>query len=217
MEISDAVRLLGRELGHVFGDRLQSLVAYAPGGATRARPAATLAIVASVSADDLRACADRVASWHEAGAETPLILESQEFPRSLDAFPFEFGAILADHVVVSGEDPFVGLRVEAEDLRRACEVRARSHLLHLREGYIETRGRSDAVAALIQRSAVPLSALLTSVSRLPGGRAVDGILTRVASLNDHTPLTSEEARSLFPAYLEAVTTLTRYVDSWGAR
>jgi hypothetical protein len=89
--------------------------------------------------------------------------------RSLaDAFPFEFGAILAAHVVVSGTDPFAGLRVNAADLRRASEIQARSHLLHLREGYLETHGRSDAVADLIVRSAPSLAALVTSVARLHG-------------------------------------------------
>jgi hypothetical protein len=214
MEITDAVRLLDRELREVFGSRLQSFVAYNSGAART--QASTLAIVATLSADDLRACADRVAGWHDAGAETPLILEAQEFSQSLDAFPFEFGGILADHAVVSGSDPFVGLRVETEDLRRACEVRVRSHLLHLREGYIETRGRSDALAELIQRSAAPLAALLTNVSRLRGGVTEDEALKRVAQLTDRTPLTPAEARILFPGYLEAVTNLSRYVDRWGA-
>jgi hypothetical protein len=213
MEITDAVRLLDRELREVFGSRLQSFVAYTTGAA--GSRASTLTIVASLTVDDLRACADRVAGWHEAGAETPLILEAQEFSRSLDVFPFEFGGILADHVVVSGPNPFVGLRVETEDLRRACEVRVRSHLLHLREGYIETRGRSDALAELIQRSAAPLAALLTSVSRLRGGVSEDGVLSRVAQLTDRTPLTPAEARVLFPGYLEAVANLTRHVDRWG--
>ena len=66
---------------------------------------------------------------------TPLLLAAHEFGRSLDAFPFEFGAILADHVVVSGSDPFDGPPRRPADLRRACEVQARSHLLHLREGF----------------------------------------------------------------------------------
>ena len=68
------------------------------------------------------------------------MLAADEFARSLDAFPFEFSAILADHAVVSGKNPFEGLRVEPADLRRACEVQARGHLLHLRQGYMETRG-----------------------------------------------------------------------------
>ena len=56
---------------------------------------------------------------------------------------------IADHVVVSGRNPFEGLRVEQTDLRWACEVQARGHLLHLRQGYVESRGRDDALSVLI--------------------------------------------------------------------
>ena len=157
-----------------------------------------------------------MAVWHEAGLATPLILESPEFARSLDAFPFEFGAILADHVIVSGRNPFEGLHVDPADVRRACEVQARSHLLHLREGYIETQGRSDAVADLIARSAAPLSALLKSVARLNGGGPVDSVLAEVVALNGKA-LSSDIARRLFPEYLSAVEHLTNEIDRWGQR
>src|SRR5262249_3142796 len=162
----DAVQTLEREMRGIFGSRLQSLVVYgermraalhAHGGHDRgahhAEPEAsaihTLAIVDALSGDDLRACAGRVAAWHEAA----LVLAAHEFERSLDAFPLEFGAIVEDHVVVSGANPFESLAVDAADVRRAIEVQARSHLLHLREGYLETGGRSDAVSVLIVRSA----------------------------------------------------------------
>src|SRR3954467_11108612 len=135
MIITDAVRTLDRELRDIFGTRLESLVAYASADAADATPTATLAIVDNLTADDLRACAGRIAAWHDAGVATPLLLEAQEFDGSLDAFPFEFGTILADHAVVSGRNPFDGLQVDAADLRRACEVQARSHLLHLRQGF----------------------------------------------------------------------------------
>jgi hypothetical protein len=58
--------------------------------------------------------------------------------------------------------------------------------------------------------------LVTSVGRLPGGRLADEILARVAQLSGGAPLSSAEARTLFPAYLEAVASLTKYVDHWGA-
>ena len=61
---------------------------------------------------------------------------------------------------MAGHDPFAGLRIDAADLRHACEVKARGHLLHLREGYLEAHGRSDAVAELIGDSAPALAALL---------------------------------------------------------
>src|SRR5262249_13953895 len=128
----------------------------------------TLAIAASMTLDDLRAIAQQVARWHEAGLATPLVLEAREFERSLDAFPLEFGAIIANHAVVSGDNPFASLAVEAADVRRACEVQARSHLLHLREGFLETRGRSDALSLLILESAPAFAALVASLARLDG-------------------------------------------------
>jgi hypothetical protein len=213
MAVSDAVRALDQDLREIFGDRLQSVVVYATVDHSPGPTAATLAVVESLTPADLRACAGRVEAWQDSGLATPLILESPEFARSLDAFPFEFGAILADYEVVSGGDPFTELRVDSADVRRACEVQARSHLLHLREGYMETRGRSDALAELIARSAAPLAALLRNVRRLDSGRPIDPILTEVASL-DAVP-SSDAARRIFPQYLSAIGQLTNAIDRWG--
>jgi hypothetical protein len=214
MAISDAVTAIERDLREMFGDRLRSVVAYGLADRAPDRPQPTLVIVDALTPNDLRACAAQVAAWHDSGLATPLILEESEFARSLDAFPFEFGAILADHVVVSGANPFDGLQVDAADVRRACEVQARSHLLHLREGYIETRGRSDALADLITRSSAPLQALLNSVARLNGANLDSPVLAEVAGLRGQT-MSSDTARRLFPDYLSAIEHLTNEIDRWG--
>jgi hypothetical protein len=214
MPISDAVTAIDRDLREMFGERLRSVVAYAVTDRAPGTPQPMLVIVEALTPADLRDCAARVARWQESGLATPLFLETAEFPRSLDVFPFEFGAIVADHVVVSGENPFGGLQIDPEDLRRACEVQARSHLLHLREGYIETQGRSDALAALITRSSGPLSALLRSVGRLKGTQFADGVLGEIANLNSKE-LSSDAARRLFPESLSAVEHLTNEIDRWG--
>jgi hypothetical protein len=214
MPISDAVTAIDRDLREMFGDRLRSVIAYAVSDRAPGTPQPMLVIVEALTPADLRDCAARVARWQESGLATPLFLETAEFPRSLDVFPFEFGAILADHVIVSGENPFAGLQIDPADLRRACEVQARSHLLHLREGYIETQGRSDALAALITRSSGPLSALLRSVARLKGTQFADGVLGEIANLNSKE-LSSDAARRLFPEYLSAVEHLTNEIDRWG--
>jgi hypothetical protein len=193
----------------------------------------TLAIVDTLTGDDLRACADRVAGWHDAGFATPLVLTSHEFDRSLDAFPLEFGAILADHLVIAGANPFQGLTVAAADVRRAVEVQARSHLLHLREGYLETQGRADALAALLVRSAPAFAALVTSMARLEGRDPHDpmaaarhaesllgidrGTMTEIVELAGAQEIPSAKAGHLFPPYLDAVQRLVRYVDNWSTR
>jgi hypothetical protein len=243
MALPDAVAALERDLRAIFGGRLQSLVAFG----LRAQPAHgdghgshasqapavvnTLAVVNALSTEDLRACAAHMGTWRDNGLATPLVLDTQEFGRSLDAFPFEFGAILADHSVVSGSDPFDGLRVDPADLRRACEVQARGHWLHLREGYLETRGRGDALAVLIVESAPAFGALMASVARLDGIGAAEhdraaaarhvehrvampSVASEIVALIGVAEITSAEAERLFPSYLETIRRLVHYIDNW---
>ena len=245
-ELQDRVATLEHELRDIFSGRLQSLVAYGIRASTSpaaadvhhgahgvARPTQTLAIVETLTGADLQACAEHVARWHDAKLATPLLLIAKELERFLDAFPLEFGAILADHVVVAGRDPFDGLRVDSGEVRRSCEVQARSHLLHLREGFLETRGRADALALLIVRSAAPFAALLASLARLQGlapadpaaaGRHAErtlelppGVVTDVVKLAHVTEISSAEASRIFPAYLAAAERLATYVDGWTPR
>ena len=49
----------------------------------------------------------------QSAAAAPVLLPVEEFARSLDAFPIEFGAIIAHHAPVYGSDPFEGLAVRA--------------------------------------------------------------------------------------------------------
>jgi hypothetical protein len=248
MHTPDAVAALERDLRGIFGSRLRSLVVYG----LRARPAAdrrdesqaarqghgqqgravthTLAVVDTLSIDDLRACAVRVEAWHDDGLATPLVLAAHEFGRSLDAFPFEFGAILADHRLVSGSDPFDGLEVDTADLRRACEVQARGHWLHLREGYLETRGRGDGLAVLIVESAPAFAALVTSVAQLDTAAAPGDVATaarhverdlslpstasEIVALAGVSEISSAEAERLFGPYLATVERLVTHIDTW---
>jgi hypothetical protein len=249
--IPEAVRALERDLRGIFGSRLQSLAIYGARataadahhhdahahGATP--PTRTLAVVESMTRDDLRSAATRVDAWHDAGLATPLLLAAREFSRSLDAFPLEFGAILADHVVVSGASPFASLAVDPADVRRAVEVQARSHLLHLREGFLETRGRADALSVLILESAPAFAALVTSIARLegktdgdpasaarhverlvqppPAAAAERGAISEVVELATAHDLASAAAEELFAPYLDAVERIVAYVDGWSGR
>jgi hypothetical protein len=236
---------LERSLNEVFGVRLRSIVAYglhdsdlhgehsvAGGHGHASSLTHTVAIVETLTAGDLEACAAHVAAWRKAGLATPLFLAGDEFGRALDAFPYEFGSILAHHVVWFGPNPFEGLSIDPADLRRACEVQARSHLLHLREGYVETGGNADGLAVLIVDSAAPFAALVRSVARLLGSGGHDaavaadtveralalqpGAINEIVKLVGVREIGSAEAVRLFPGYLDAAEKLTRFIDRWNA-
>jgi len=77
-----AADTLTRDLGGIFRGRLLSIVVYGgqmDGDATA--PLQSLALVASLTADDLEACAHLNADWTRAGIGVPLVLPDAEFPR----------------------------------------------------------------------------------------------------------------------------------------
>lgn len=219
------------DLQGIFGDRLTSVVAYGgPLDGNAGAPVASLALVASLTMSDLEACARRASHWERGGIATPLLLPVDEFRRSLDAFPLEFGEILRAHARLFGDDPFAGLTIPREHLRTACETQVKSHLIHLREGFIEAHGDPAAVARLVAASAPAFTALLRNVARLndvtssehmdatrAGARAAgvpDGIVSDLLTLEQPGAVRAADPARLLPAYLEAVEQLARTIDTW---
>jgi hypothetical protein len=227
-ERSAAARPVVEDLQRLFGKRLQAVVAY---GWRRNSRVPTLALVSELTMDDLNACAAHVHRWHRAGAATPLLLTRTHFERSLDAFPIEYGEILESHEVLAGSDPFSGLAIAREDLRRACEVQVKSHLLHLREDYVESGGHRAEVEALVYESAPGFAALVRQLARLDDVRfssrhdlvdfahrrmrldpRVVGDLLELADNNDGpAPI---DPIKLFPDYLVAMERLSEFIDQW---
>jgi hypothetical protein len=229
-----AAESLAADLARVFGDRLRSVCVYGShvegdGGST---PVSCVALVSSLTTIDLDACSRALHGWHRQGLATPLLLSEQEFARSLDAFPLEYAEMQRAHTHVYGRDPFDGVTIAREDFRRACETQVKSHLLHLREEYLEAAGRPLAVADLVLASAPGFAALVRNIARLHGVTGTDratvtrqgarlagigeGILAEVLALERPDGLTTSDPARLFPEYLAAVEQLARFVDGWRA-
>jgi hypothetical protein len=215
-----------QDLQHIFGERLQAVVAYGQPGAAKA---SCLALVRAITAADLDDCAARVASWHRAGCATPLLLTKDEFTGSLDAFPIEYGEILETRRVIFGVDPFTGLTIRTEDLRRECETLVKGHLVHLRENYVECRGRQSDIGALVAEAAPAFALILRRLARLDGAPAethadlgafavrrpkldarVVGDLLAMAGPQS----AGVDAVRIYPAYLGAVEQLWAFIDGW---
>ena len=230
-----AAAVLVDDLKSVFAERLRAVVAYGPrlDGNAEA-PLACLALVSTLSLQDLEHCARLSHRWHRARLATPLILPEREFRESLDAFPLEYGEIIRAHAELYGENPFAdsGVAIASGDLRRACETQIKSHLVHLREEFIEARGRPAQVAELVQTAAPAFAALLRNVARLAdvhtrdrqhatreGARIAgidDHLVTAVLALERASGATGADAAGLFPEYLAAVEQLARAVNAWKA-
>jgi hypothetical protein len=219
------------DLRSVFGDRLHAVVVYGPSiEGTPDAPLTCLALVGSLTTEDLEACARFTRRWDRAHVATPLLMPVQEFMRSLDTFPLEYGEIIRAHELVFGDDPFAAATIAQEDLRRACELQAKSHLVHLREAFIETGGRPTAVGELVTTSAPAFTALLRNVARLKGVTVRDraevtragamaagvpeSVIGGMLALEAQEPVRDTDPARLFPEYLAAVEQLAHVVDGW---
>jgi hypothetical protein len=158
-----AFQALAGDLRTIFGERFVALAAY--------DPRRSVGFSRSIGVGDLAAAARLADGWARLDLEVPLLLTPEEFRRSLDAFPVEYGAILRRHAVIAGTAPFDGVSVADADLRRALEMLAKGHVLHLRAGAIATGGRASEGRALIAASIDPFRALLANAARLAGREA----------------------------------------------
>ena len=228
---------LARDLEGVFGPRLASLVAYAAHDGDDTLH--TLALIEGLTFRDLTACLPLADGWRRRGLAVPLMLSQAELSRTVDIFPLEYSSIISSHAVVRGRNPFDGIRVPSEDIRRACEAQAKSHLIHLREGFLESHGEAAVIGQLIVRSAGPFRALIANIARLPdNGRSTtavapvsDDVLAQVAESRMGVPaalvhdvltaattgqMSIADPSALLARYLEAAQRMWDYVDTWRA-
>ncbi len=226
-----ALATLATDLGRVFGSGLHAVAAYGLNVPVEPpRLVHSIALVERLVFSDLTRCAPLVGGWRRRSLAVPLILEREEFLRTLDIFPLEYGDIIAHHVLVAGTDLFGTARVARADLRRACELAAKSHLVHLREGFLEAAGDSKATAGLIAASAAPFRALLSNIARLAEGDDFDIAETAARQIGISAPVVREvlqagagnhstiaDPTALFTRYLDAVEQVWEFVDTWRAR
>jgi hypothetical protein len=192
-----SIETLAAELKDIFGDRLRMVAAF--GGQTN-----TCAVVQNLTLEDLTRCAAHDAKWNKRGLDAPLFIVESELPRALDAFPLELSEIMATRRVVAGSDVFADVNIPKSELRRACEVQARGHVLHLREAYIQAGTDPKAVSNLVAAAAPTFRGLVTNVARL------DGISPNALV----TQLKLENFEQTFPDALRAAEQVVDYVDRW---
>ena len=232
-----AVESLAHDLQTIFGPRLVSLVAF-PGHQADGS-VHSCALVEDLTFRDLTASLPVTESWHHRGTSVPLLLSPAEFRRTLDIFPLEYATMMADYAVIYGTDPFAGVSIPVEDIRRSVEGLAKSHLIHLREAFLESHGETMRIADLIAASAAPLRALLTCIARLPesGSGPVDtaspsdeslaamaeqrmrisrSLIRAVLATSASGASTIEDPSHLLGPYIDASKRIWEYVDRWRA-
>jgi len=200
-----------------LGPRLVSLLLYGSGARQRGAESGeqasmnTLLIVDRVDADLFSRVGAPVRDWVSAQHPPPLVLTDQEWRDSADAFPIEYEDIREAHRVLAGRNPWAGISVRREDVRRQLEQELMGKLVHLRQAYVAEWNRPKRLAEVMRDTRGGFLAMLRAVLRLAGRTppADPAALVRdAASLIGFAP----EGLTEPVAYLDSLTRTAEYVN-----
>jgi len=199
-----------------LGPRLVTLLLYGSAARNVRSPDAamnTLLITDDGGADpDLFArLAKPVRGWTAAGHPAPLMLTQQEWRASGDAFPIEYEDIRDAHRILAGSDPWQGILVQPEHVRRQLEHEVMGKLVHLRQAYAAHWGEPKRLAEVARETRAGFFTMLRALLRLAGRSAPaepEALVREAAALIGFAP----DGLTDPAAYLTAVTRTAQYVN-----
>jgi predicted nucleotidyltransferase len=167
-DVRSAVELLCRELVEAASQNLVSVILF--GGLARGRfrsgrsDVDLVVILRESSAAKLAAIAQPLhRAWRAVRVE-PMLLTPLELPRLASLFPTKLLDIQAHHVVLYGDDPFVGLAASPQELRYRVKQELRNLQLRLRRRFIavsdDDQGAIQVIGSVVRPLAIQLGWLL---------------------------------------------------------
>lgn len=155
-EIVKTSKLVADDYQRRFGEELVSVILYGsavtPDFVPKKSDLNFLIVLSERGIEQLNLAHELRAKWRKEKVGTPLFLTQAYIESSVDTFPIEFLNIKRSYKVVLGEDILEGLSFKNEFVRLQCERELKGKLLLLRERYVETEGKVDALRDLIAAS-----------------------------------------------------------------
>ena len=166
------VELFAAEVARVLGERLVTLLLYGSWARGTHVPdrsdVNTLLICDGVDQALFDALAPLVRVWTRAGHPAPLILTEREWRESADAFPIEYEDMREAHRLLAGRDPWPGIQVDREQLRRQLEHELMGKLVRLRQAYAALQEDPKRLVRVVVGSSGGFFTMLRAVLRFVG-------------------------------------------------
>jgi predicted nucleotidyltransferase len=189
----------------------------------------TLLICDAVDERLFEVLAPTIRDWTRVGHPAPLIFTESEWRESATAFAIEYEEVREAHRLLAGKDPWQGITVRREDLRRQLEHELMGKLVRLRQAYGTLWSEPKRLGSVIVASAPGFFTMLRTVLRLSGeavpvrpaqllgaaaaviGFSTDGLGPLVQHVEGGPALRLGRGDQLMPAYLAALARTAQYV------
>lgn len=219
---------------NLFGEDLIAIILY--GSAARGEyiykksDINFLIVLSEQAIKSLRSALPLISKWKKKNVSTPLMLTPGYIQAALDSFPIEFLTMKQHYRIVYGEDVLAKIEIHPEHLRLQCEREMRGKLLSLREGFLNTNGKSEIIKRLIRLSLPAFSSIFSALLHLKEAEIPDlkrNIFMRTADIfnldrevfkkilelqNKKSKLKKEQIYELMEQYIEQIAKLTDITD-----
>lgn len=169
-ETQKIVKSYVKDVVQVYGNELEGVILY--GSAVRGEflPGRSnlnlLLVMCSYDLAALKKYNSIHKRWKKEQVVVPLFLTAADLPSASLAFPLEYQDILECHRLLWGQDPFVGLKIDARYLAAEVLQALRGNLLRLRQRLVEGGSTEEAITILLPLSITSLQPVLRGLQRL---------------------------------------------------
>ncbi len=223
------LKLYVKDVVKAYDNNLESIILY--GSAVRGEflPGLSnlnvLLILSSYDLSVLKQYDSLHTRWSREHVVVPLFLTTADLKSASMAFPLEYQDILDYHRLLWGQDPFVGLKIDARYLTAEVVQGLRGNLFRLRQRLVEGRSTEEAITILLPLSVTALLPVLRGLQRLLGRPVVahgepllndieslleidlTGLRSALALKRGHISPGQKEIPRLMDRYLEGVSRL----------
>ncbi|MBD3378790.1 hypothetical protein GF406_27430 [candidate division KSB1 bacterium] len=154
----------------LYGDQLESIILYgsgARGDYIRKKSDINFMLVLTLEGiQNLSAAFPLVKKWRKSNVATPLFVTTEYIESSLDSFPIEFLNMKSAYKVVYGKDALGHLNIDRNHLRLQVEAQIKGKLLHLREQFLGTLGKKQALKNLLKATVPAFTSIFAALLTL---------------------------------------------------
>ena len=170
-EVAQALRSFCEAAVAAFGKELRSIVLFGSAAEGKMRATSDVNVLVVLDRFD-RALADPMREEarlaHAAVRLQPMFLLTEEIVPAADAFAVKFEDILSRHVVLVGNDPFLGIQIPRDRIIQRLRQDLLNMTIRLRATYVLTSLREEQLAREIADAAAPLRSSALSIRVLEG-------------------------------------------------
>jgi hypothetical protein len=167
------------QVREAFGKELLSVTAYGsaltPDYHQKKSDHNFLVVLTPEGISQIRRIQGAAGGWTRRRIHFPMFMTKEFIDSSLDSYPVEFFNMKQFHEVLAGEDVLRDLVIPRDGLRLQCERDLKGKLLHLRQEYVYTMGKTGRIRGLVNMSLAAFTSIFRALLHLKGVSATGSI------------------------------------------